>query len=89
MVIALETAAARLPQSPKAGDPFLLASTSAMFSLASILLLAFVLGMRHATDAVHVVAGTTGVASVAFGIVLVANGIANGLFSAFPRWTPR
>ncbi|HEY4305779.1 MAG TPA: hypothetical protein VGM82_15005 [Gemmatimonadaceae bacterium] len=30
----------------------------------------------------------SGVASVAFGLVLVRNGIADGLFSAVPRWSP-
>lgn len=31
----------------------------------------------------------SGVASVAFGVVLVAHGIADGLFSNVPHWTPR
>jgi sulfite exporter TauE/SafE len=31
----------------------------------------------------------SGVASVAFGIVLVQRGVANGLFDAVPRWTPQ
>jgi high-affinity nickel-transport protein len=31
----------------------------------------------------------SGLASVAFGVLLVANGIADGLFSSAPQWTPR
>ena len=31
----------------------------------------------------------SGVASVGFGVMLVVNGIADGLFSASPQWTPR
>ena len=30
----------------------------------------------------------SGVASVAFGLLLVHDGIADGLFSSAPRWTP-
>lgn len=31
----------------------------------------------------------SGLASVAFGVVLVQRGVANGLFDAVPRWTPQ
>ena len=44
---------------------------------------------RRFVDAQRYLRLASGVASVAFGLFLVRQGIANGLFSAAPQWTPR
>lgn len=48
-----------------------------------------VLSVRRFTSLQRYLRLASGVASVAFGVVLVAQGIANGLFSNVPHWTPR
>jgi high-affinity nickel permease len=70
--------------------------------LLAILVLGFVLGMRHATDADHVVAAArfahlnrrlmqlVSVGSIGFGLFLAYEiGVHDGIFSSMPQWTPR
>lgn len=47
------------------------------------------LGARRVASAQRYLRLTSGVASVAFGLLLVQHGVSHGLFAATPEWTPR
>jgi cytochrome c biogenesis protein CcdA len=48
-----------------------------------------VLGARRVGRAQRYLRLASGLASVAFGLMLVQHGVSQGLFAATPNWTPR
>jgi high-affinity nickel-transport protein len=68
---------------------FGLGTVAGMAMITAVIAIPSALSVRQFTHLQRYLRLASGVASVAFGALLVANGIADGLFSGAPRWTPR